>query len=368
MNSEELISIIMDYKSRLKYLPTGIKQLLVSQLLLDPLLMTKMNQLCTKKDETNFIFNQMICQNIDLYKNLYHKYISTKPLGNISLDKIKTKYFKASALYTESCSYILKDKNKKYDVVYKNAKKIKKLIYDMDKFEDNPEIKIDLSKLDFTDIVYLDVIYHTWTPLMYAIYKKKELVVLLLEKGSNPNYINFFGYTPLKRAIQQKDLKIVELLVKYGANIEKKDNYGNTALMYTINLISEKSTNSDIEKLLDIALFLINNGANINALNDDNNTAAFLTNNNQALKFLIDNNIDINIYNNQGNTVLMYQLSTEDDEDRNKNIYLLYKTTKNYGPSIFTTMLNHKNNQGKTISQLLSWNRNLIAKQAIDNL
>lgn len=67
MELGELLLIVADYQYRLKYLPTGVKQLLISQLLLHPFLITKMNDFC----ETDIFINELICQNLNIYKMLW---------------------------------------------------------------------------------------------------------------------------------------------------------------------------------------------------------------------------------------------------------------------------------------------------------
>jgi ankyrin repeat protein len=58
------------------------------------------------------------------------------------------------------------------------------------------------------------------------------------------------------------DMKAVELLVTKGANINAQDASGKTALMLSL-----------YKKYNDISLYLINQGANLELVSDDNNTA-----------------------------------------------------------------------------------------------
>lgn len=44
-----------------------------------------------------------------------------------------------------------------------------------------------------------------------------ELVQDLIEAGANPNFVNFFGETPLTKALAEQSLPIVEVLVARGA-------------------------------------------------------------------------------------------------------------------------------------------------------
>lgn len=58
-----------------------------------------------------------------------------------------------------------------------------------------------------------------------------------LKKGANPNTTDHYGITPLNYAAMSEDgeesIDIMEILLKYGAKINLKENteYGNTALM-----------------------------------------------------------------------------------------------------------------------------------------
>lgn len=71
------------------------------------------------------------------------------------------------------------------------------------------------------------------TPLMAATVKKnKELVELLLKKGANPNKIDANGSTALHYAVIFNFEEIVELLVNANADSTLKDNREKTAFDY----------------------------------------------------------------------------------------------------------------------------------------
>jgi len=75
------------------------------------------------------------------------------------------------------------------------------------------------------------------TPLMEACIKNDiEAVRDLLESGENPNAKNINGTTPLmyakSTAVRNGDLTILELLAEHGADINARDNFDKTALMY----------------------------------------------------------------------------------------------------------------------------------------
>jgi len=117
-----------------------------------------------------------------------------------------------------------------------------------------------------------------------------KIVKLLLEK--NPELIDINGKdrkTPLHFAVLYNCYKIVEFLVKNGANLNKGDKYGRTPL-----LLSCKYGNSKITK------FLIDAGANINKTDNSNNSPlhyACAFGNLECVKVLLENGADVNCLN-----------------------------------------------------------------------
>ena len=128
----------------------------------------------------------------------------------------------------------------------------------------------------------------------YACLKDTEdnlkIIKLLLEK--NPELIDINGKdrkTPLHFAVLYNCYKIVEFLVKSGANLNKGDKYGRTPL-----LLSCKYGNSKITK------FLIDAGANINKSDNSNNSPlhyACAFGNLECVKVLLESGADINYLN-----------------------------------------------------------------------
>lgn len=88
-------------------------------------------------------------------------------------------------------------------------------------------------------------------------------VKLAIEKGANINYQGDGEYyTPLMRAIRKVNKEIAELLLKNGADINKKNRYGFTNLM-----VASRIGHKDIVELL------IKAGANLNIKNKNGWTA-----------------------------------------------------------------------------------------------
>jgi len=71
----------------------------------------------------------------------------------------------------------------------------------------------------------------------YTISEKEEIITHLLEKGSNVNFIDQQGNSPLIYAIQKKSLPLVKLLIQHGANINYLNHTNNkTLLKYAVDL------------------------------------------------------------------------------------------------------------------------------------
>lgn len=113
----------------------------------------------------------------------------------------------------------------------------------------------------------------------------------------NFNATNEYGYTFLMRASRINSLKIVKSLIGYGADINAKNNDGETVLMLTSDL--------------DIIKLLINNKADVNAKSNNGGTALMRASgllsggNLERIKLLIDNGADINAKDDYGETALM---------------------------------------------------------------
>jgi ankyrin repeat protein len=154
-------------------------------------------------------------------------------------------------------------------------------------------------------------------------------IASLIERGSDVNYVDKEGNTPLVYAIEKKSLTVVMLLIKHGANINFFiANRNITILMYAIEL-----------NRMDIVKYLVKCGANINFKNENdinvlissskkgktkifeylvkNNVNDFTSevikkvivdNRLDLLDILIENNMNINLKDEKGNTPLVYAI------------------------------------------------------------
>ena len=143
------------------------------------------------------------------------------------------------------------------------------------------------------------------TPLINAIFSGKINMVrfLVKELGADINKQNIYGITPFQNAISYGRIDIVKLLVKeLGVNIDQEDTDGNTPLIRAL-----------LEKKLFILDTLIELGADVNKKNKYGNTAYLYARCKPDI---------LELLKKAGAIV-------EDFEEENKLLYLTHKTTLN---------------------------------------
>lgn len=217
-------------------------------------------------------------------------------------------------------------------------------------------------------------------------------VKLLLKKGANVNNVDDQGRTAIMLAVQEileRD-QIVKLLLEYGADINKKDSKGWTALMHASNYGDTYITSPryykggpDIHKeSADIVKLLVQNGANVNVVNDEGKTALIIASergHSLAIRELIRKgaNIEFKIqkgskYNwNEGFTAVMVaayeghlnalnelilngaDLNVKDKREETTLMYISRKGVNQYGDILNILLkngadVNIQNEQGKT--------------------
>jgi len=118
--------------------------------------------------------------------------------------------------------------------------------------------------------------------LYNAVMKSDSLKVeTLLNQDANPNFKvkqGFFEFSPLIWAVQHQDLKIVKLLVEHKAEVDWRDGFKTTALMYA----ASKGNKAIVE-------FLIAHGADPNAKDEQGNSvlsAAKESKNDEVIKLI----------------------------------------------------------------------------------
>lgn len=133
-----------------------------------------------------------------------------------------------------------------------------------------------------------------------------EKVVELIEKfGANINKLYkfynrssnmYYDITPLMHYILCHDFDMVKYLVEHGADVNMKGEYGDTAIFSAIS-----------NKNLDILKYLVENGADVNIQKQNGNTPtplfyAVMFGNIQIIKYLLEHGADVNIKNEEGKT------------------------------------------------------------------
>ncbi len=154
--------------------------------------------------------------------------------------------------------------------------------------------------------------------------KHEDDVVFLLNHGADPNF-NFFSEAILSMASQGDHVSVAKLLIAYGADIDAKNDTGNTALSYVgsvemaqllIKNHADVNSKNDFGAAplefawsLDIAKLLVENGADINAADKYGRTALLSAASNgykAIVEFLLQKGAAINQKDNEGHTALYF--------------------------------------------------------------
>lgn len=152
---------------------------------------------------------------------------------------------------------------------------------------------------------------HGWTALMLAVLNKDtvdiKILELLLQKGADVNIRDMHGSTALMHATTLAYLPAVELLLKYGADVNTQDDYGYTPLMAF-------SHRNPTEYNLKIAKLLLDHGADVNLQNKSGDTALIQASKGRdefdgvLVRILLENGADVNIRNMDGYSAILYSV------------------------------------------------------------
>ena len=152
----------------------------------------------------------------------------------------------------------------------------------------------------------------------YAIHSFKEdadefrqIQTKLIAKGATVDiHLNKLKWTPLMQTVTQKEVQIVkdhfEILLQLGANINKQDQNGRTALMLAASVANKYYVKRMVENYADVDLV---DNFGWNAL-----TFAVYYAHIEIVKELIEAGSDINNVTNSGQTVLQIAMQKENQE------------------------------------------------------
>lgn len=109
------------------------------------------------------------------------------------------------------------------------------------------------------------------TPLIHAAFGRNLGVVhLLLRAGANVNAVDHNGQTALMWAV---NVSVISALLSAGANVDVRDTNGNTALINTVTRYIERDNTAVQREYLDKIALLLHSHANVNVQNNIGMTA-----------------------------------------------------------------------------------------------
>ena len=161
------------------------------------------------------------------------------------------------------------------------------------------------------------------SPLHFAVlYNCPKIVELLVKSGANINKKDTYWRTPLLLACKYGYSQIAEYLIKCGAKIDKCDNSNNSPLHYACAFGN-----------LQCVKVLLENGADINYLNMWKYLPieiALLKNHLGIVNYLINNNFfSVNTPFGNGNNFLLYYLTDIQESTLDKIKYIIEKKKAN---------------------------------------
>ncbi len=160
-----------------------------------------------------------------------------------------------------------------------------------------------------------------FTPLMYASrYRSLPFIRLLVESGANVNGSNSRLETPSMVSLlsdREDNLEVIKYLIEMGADVSTVDDNQNSVLMYLADASGSKHTCDSLKECVRV---LVENGVNVNNQNVGEESALLIAsknNNVDALCALINIGADVNLPNIFGETALMLAGSQSENQSLN---------------------------------------------------
>jgi ankyrin repeat protein len=127
-----------------------------------------------------------------------------------------------------------------------------------------------------------------------ASYGNNAIVKLLLKEGANINAKNWTGMSALARSIYDGRYETTKILLAHGADIESRDDSGNTPLILAA------------PRGLQVLRNLLDRGANANATNNNLETALIHSYSRESVLVLLDHRAEPDAKDKRGMTALMH--------------------------------------------------------------